>query len=230
MYVGFAASGDADRMREVLKELQDALFHNSVNDAMMRIAKEAALSAKAKIAEQAAQQQANSRGGSLFSTTRHLLSRGGGGAGGAHGPGISGSDNKGEHAGADTPTTVKKEGQKVAIKDTAAEVMANRSRHKPRFVSLRRKGQSGEEVRKMELNLDAINGGLDEVKWKCAMFLYDVEEVAHVAPSQIRILAYPSKLPLAGKTDRSALTKLVKPDTIWTVDIGANNSDMLNDW
>eukprot|EP00644_Phytophthora_capsici_P010716 jgi/Phyca11/504645/fgenesh2_kg.PHYCAscaffold_9_\ len=104
------------------------------------------------------------------------------------------------------------------------------SRHRPRLVSLRRKGQSGEEVRKMELNLDAISGGLDEVKWKCAMFLYDVEEVAHVAPSQISILSYPSKQPLTGKTDRSALTKLVKPDTIWTVDIGANNSDMLNEW
>ena len=82
----------------------------------------------------------------------------------------------------------------------------------------------------MELNLDAISGGLDEVKWKCALFLYDVDEVTHVAPSQISILAYPSKQPLTGKTNRSALTKLVKPDTIWTVDIGTNNSDMVNEW
>ncbi|KAG7398977.1 hypothetical protein PHYBOEH_009970 [Phytophthora boehmeriae] len=291
MYLGFAASGDADRMRAALRELQDALFHSSVNDAMMRIAKEAALSAKAKIAEQAAQQQANSRGGSLFSTTRHLLSRGGSGPGGAHGPGSSGSDNKGDHAGADTPTSASvqklaryafpnsnddssnghrgmssseergsegdqghssgSDGESVGggegrgrghnlsnsggsngglMKKFQDRFSFASTRHKPRFVSLRRKGQSGEEVRKMELNLDAISGGLDEVKWKCAMFLYDVEEVAHVAPSQIRILAYPSKLPLAGKTDRSALTKLVKPDTVWTVDIGANNSDMLNDW
>ncbi|KAL4160505.1 hypothetical protein PRNP1_001073 [Phytophthora ramorum] len=292
MYIGFATSGDADRMRSALKELQDALFHSSVNDAMMRIAKQAALSAKAKIAEQAAQQQANSRGGSLFSTTRHLLSRGGS-AGGAHGPGSSGNDTKADHAGADTPTgaSVQKlarfsftnshddgsNGHRGASgeergsegsdhtghssgSDSEAVGGANdirtrsqtlsgsgssngglmkkfqdrfsfaSSRNRPRFVSLRRKGQSGEEVRKMELNLDAISGGLDEVKWKCAVFLYDVEEVAHVAPSQISILSYPGKQPLTGKTDRSALTKLVKPDTIWTVDIGANNSDMLNEW
>ncbi|OWZ22411.1 hypothetical protein PHMEG_0002900 [Phytophthora megakarya] len=290
MYVDVVASGDSDRMRATLKELQDALFHNSVNDAMMRIAKQAALSAKAKIAEQAAQQQASSRGGSLFSTTRHLLSRGGG-AGGAHGPSSSGNDNKADHAGADTPTgaSVQKlarfsftnslddsanghhgahngderrsegsdhtghssgsDSEATGDSRTRSQTLSNSgsssgglmkkfqdrfsfasSRHRPRFVRLRRKGQSGEEVRKMELNLDSISGGLDEVKWKCAMFLYDVEEVAHVAPSQISIVAYPSKQPLAGKSDRSALTKLVKPDTIWTVDIGANNSDMLNEW
>ncbi|KAK1932014.1 hypothetical protein P3T76_012514 [Phytophthora citrophthora] len=287
MYVGYAASGDSERMHAALKELQDALFLSSVNDAMMRIAKQAALSAKAKIAEQAAQQQASSRGGSLFSTTRHLLSRGGG-ATGSHGPASSGSD-KADHAGADTPTgaSVQKlarfsftnnhddsgnghrginggdergsEGSdhtghssgsdsEAVDSRTRSQTLSNSSgngglmrkfqdrfsfassRHRPRLVSLRRKGQSGEEVRKMELNLDAISGGLDEVKWKCAMFLYDVEEVAHVAPSQINILSYPSKQPLTGKTDRSALTKLVKPDTIWTVDIGANNSDMLNEW
>ncbi|KAG1703864.1 hypothetical protein DVH05_006873 [Phytophthora capsici] len=288
MYVGYVASGDSERMHAALKELQDALFHSSVNDAMMRIAKQAALSAKAKIAEQAAQQQASSRGGSLFSTTRHLLSRGGG-ATGSHGPASSGND-KADHAGADTPTgaSVQKlarfsftnshddsgnghrgvnggdergsegsdhtghssgsDSEAAVDSRTRSQTHLNSgsngglmrkfqdrfsfasSRHRPRLVSLRRKGQSGEEVRKMELNLDAISGGLDEVKWKCAMFLYDVEEVAHVAPSQISILSYPSKQPLTGKTDRSALTKLVKPDTIWTVDIGANNSDMLNEW
>lgn len=278
MYIGCAASGDADRMRDALKELQDALFHSSVNDAMMRIAKQAALSAKAKIAEQAAQQQASSRGGSLFSTTRHLLSRGG--ATGAHGP--SSNDSKSDHAGADTPTgaSVQKlarfsftssnddtatrgiaeergsegsdhtghssgsDSEAAGDSRTRSQTLSNSSngglmkkflsfgssRHRPRFVNLRRKGQSGEEVRKMELNLDSISGGLDEVKWKCAVFLYDVEEVAHVAPSQISILSYPSKQPLTGKTDRSALTKLVKADTIWTVDIGANHSDMLNEW
>ncbi|CAI5745640.1 unnamed protein product [Peronospora destructor] len=288
MYVEFTASGDADRMCAALKELQDALFHNSVHDAMMRIAKQAALSAKAKIAEQAAQQHANLRGGSLFSTTRHLLSRSGN-SGGAYGS--SGTDSKSDHVGADTPTGVSVQklarytftsnhdnsanahrganngeervsdgsdhtGYSSESDSEAASSVDSRtrsqtsnsgssngglmkkfqnrfsfgsSRHRPRFVSLRRKGQSGKEVRKMELNLDAISGGLDEVKWKCALFLYDVEEVTHVAPSQISILAYPSKLPLTGKTNRSALTKLVKADTIWTVDIGANNSDMLNE-
>ncbi|CAI5724195.1 hypothetical protein KXD40_001020 [Peronospora effusa] len=289
VYVEFAASGDADRMCAALKELRDALFHSSVHDAMMRIAKQAALSAKAKIAEQAAQQHANSRGGSLFSTTRHLLSRSGN-SGGAHGS--SGTDSNSDHVGADTPTGVSVQklarytftsnhdnsanahrganngeervsdgsdhtGYSSGSDSEAASSVDSRtrsqtstsgssngglmkkfqnrfsfgsSRHRPRFVSLRRKGQSSEEVRKMELNLDAISGGLDEVKWKCALFLYDVEEVTHVAPSQISILAYPSKQPLTGKTNRSALTKLVKPDTIWTVDIGANNSDMINEW
>uniref|UniRef100_M4B5K9 Uncharacterized protein n=1 Tax=Hyaloperonospora arabidopsidis (strain Emoy2) TaxID=559515 RepID=M4B5K9_HYAAE len=292
MYVDIAVSGNAERMCAALGELQDALFHGSVNDAMMRIAKQAAISAKAKIAEQAAQQHANSRGGSLFFTTRHLLSRGGN-SGGMHGPGSSGTDSKADHAVSDTPTGASV--QKLARFSHAAghndlangnrgvnredrvsdgsdhtghssgsdsEVAASgvenqtrsptlsnsgssngglmkkfqdrfsftSSRYRPRFVNLRRKGESGEEVRKMELNLDAISGGLDEVKWKCALFLYDVEEVTHVAPSQICIVAYPSKQPLSGKSDRSALTKLVKPGTIWTIDIGSNNSDVLNEW
>ncbi|KAL8021365.1 hypothetical protein Plhal710r2_c010g0046211 [Plasmopara halstedii] len=289
MYVGYAASGDADRMRAALKELHEALFQSSVNDAMMRMAKQAALSAKAKIAEQAAQ-HASSRGGSLFSTTRQLLSRGGS-ASGVHGSASSGNDNNGDHAGIDTPTSASV--QKLARfslttnygdiasshqgaitgeergsegsdhtghssesdSEVATSAGDNRTRgqmvssgniglmrkfqdrfsftsskNRPRCVNLRRHGQSSDEVRKMELHLDSISGGLDEVKWKCAMFLYDVEEVAHVAPSQISILSYPSKQPLTGKTDRSALTKLVKPHTIWTVDIGANNTDMLNEW
>ncbi|TDH65594.1 hypothetical protein CCR75_004944 [Bremia lactucae] len=289
LYVEHAVSDDADRMRVALNELQEALFHCSVNDAMMRIAKQAALSAKAKIAEQAAQQHASSRGGSLFSTTRQLLSRSGGSTG-VPGFGSNGHE-KGSHVSADTPTGAS--AQKLArlaltssrddsatshlgisARDEIGSVGSDRtghssgsdseivksagdsrtksqnlissngglmrkfqdrfpfasSKHRPRFVSLRRERQSSEEVRKMELHLDAINGGLDEVKWKCAMFLYDMDEVAHVAPSQIQILSYPSKQLLTGKTDRSALMKLVKPHTIWTVDIGANHSDMLNDW
>lgn len=91
-------------------------------------------------------------------------------------------------------------------------------------------GESGEEVRTMEINMDSINGGFDEVKWKCAVFLYDMEEVAHVAPSQIQILSYPGKQLLSGKSDRSALVKFLKPGTIWSIDIGANNSDVLNEW
>ncbi|KAI9922114.1 hypothetical protein PsorP6_001928 [Peronosclerospora sorghi] len=278
MYVRLAASGDAERMYAALKELQDALFHHSVHEAMMRIAKQAALSAKAKIAEQAAQQQGNSRGGSLFSTTRHLLSRGN--TGSSYGPGTSGSDIKAELGGADTPTgasipksarhmptnqheasttgqrgthteergsegsdhTVHSSGSDSEVVSTVdsrarshAHLSSNgglmkkfqdrfsfaSSKQRPRFVGLRKKGQAVGEVRQMELNLDAISGGLDEVKWKCALFLYDVEEVTHVAPAQIKLVAYPSKQPLTGKTDRSAITKLIKPGTIWTVDIQA---------
>lgn len=104
------------------------------------------------------------------------------------------------------------------------------SRGRTRVVSLRRKGQSGEDVRTMELNMDSISGGLDQVKWKCAVFLYDVDEVSQVAPSQIRILAYPSKEVLSAKSDRAALLKFLKPGAIWTIDIGASNNDVLNAW
>ncbi|CAI5705801.1 unnamed protein product [Peronospora effusa] len=90
-------------MCAALKELRDALFHSSEHEAMMRIAKQAALSAKAKIAEQVAQQHANSRGGSLYSTTRHLLSRSGN-LGGVHGR--NGTDRNSDHIGADSPTGV----------------------------------------------------------------------------------------------------------------------------
>ena len=90
-----------------------------------------------------------------------------------------------------------------------------------RVVNLRRTGQSGEEVRQLALNMDAISGGLDEVKWKCACFLYDMDEVAQVAPSQILLLAFPGHQLLASKSERSALSKFLKPGTVWTIDIGA---------
>lgn len=74
-------SDDEKKMRDALTSVQDSLFNSSVNDAMMRFARQAALSAKAKIAEQAAHQHASSRG-SLLATTRQLLSRSGGGSSG----------------------------------------------------------------------------------------------------------------------------------------------------
>uniref|UniRef100_K3WEK6 Uncharacterized protein n=1 Tax=Globisporangium ultimum (strain ATCC 200006 / CBS 805.95 / DAOM BR144) TaxID=431595 RepID=K3WEK6_GLOUD len=288
-------SDDEQKMRNALTSVQNSLFTSSVNDAMMRMARQAALSAKAKIAEQAAQQQASSRG-SLLATTRQLLSRTAGtsssasdshrasapclslsssstptsasihkisrfaftgstdhqaeGAAGAssssaNGYNSSSSGDETSNDGGDSshrhssgshepdfnPSSSRNSssgGLMKKFQDRFSSFSASRSR--ARTVSLRRKGQSGEDVRKMELNMDSISGGFDEVKWKCAVFLYDVEEVAHVAPSQIKILAYPSKEVLAGKSDRTVLMKFLKPGAIWTIDIGASNNDVLNEW
>lgn len=294
-------SDDEQKMRDALTSVQDSLFSSSVNDAMMRIARQAALSAKAKIAEQAAHQQASSRG-SLLATTRQLLSRSGGGGtagttsgsrdatsaaslgvltptgasvhkisrfsftgsgGGGHdneaataassstnGTGSGGEDSGGENDGSGrnsyetdsaphTPSTGRNSGSGSSSGGSGGGLMRkfqdrfssfSTSRNRTRLVSLRRMGQSGEDVRKMELNMDSISGGLDEVKWKCAVFLYDVDEVAQVAPSQISILSYPGKEVLAGKSDRTALMKFLKPGAIWTIDIGASNNDVLNEW
>lgn len=270
-FESIANSGNEDAIRAAVAQLQEELFHSSVNDAMMRLAKQAALSAKAKIAEQAALQQANSRT-SILTTTRNLLSRGGGAserdvsssnASGSTAPSSTGASNKssrssghedslggsGDETGSDgtgehhsghssdpethtgiasAPRSSGSGGLMKKFQDRFSPFSSSRS--KPRTVSLRRMGESGEEVRTMELNMDSINGGFDEVKWKCAVFLYDMEEVAHVAPSQIQILSYPGKQVLSGKSDRSALVKFLKPGTIWSIDIGANNSDVLNEW
>lgn len=274
-FEAIANSGNEDAIRAAVAQLQEELFHSSVNDAMMRLAKQAALSAKAKIAEQAALQQANSRT-SILTTTRNLLTRGGGGASerdvsssnasgsnapsaasggsnksarssghedsmGGSGDETGGSDGPGDHlhsghnsdpethtATASAPRSTGSGGLMKKFQDRFSPFSSSRS--KPRTVSLRRMGESGEEVRTMEINMDSINGGFDEVKWKCAVFLYDMEEVAHVAPSQIQILSYPGKQLLSGKSDRSALVKFLKPGTIWSIDIGANNSDVLNEW
>ncbi|KAF1327045.1 hypothetical protein FI667_g7979, partial [Globisporangium splendens] len=288
-------SDDEQKMRNALTSVQNSLFTSSVNDAMMRMARQAALSAKAKIAEQAAQQQASSRG-SLLATTRQLLSRTAGtsssasdsrhatapslslsssstptsasihkisrfaftgstdhqvesaaGASSSSGNGYNSSSSgdeisndggdsshrhsSGSHDSDFNPSSSRNSssgGLMKKFQDRFSSFSASRSR--ARTVSLRRKGQSGEDVRKMELNMDSISGGFDEVKWKCAVFLYDVEEVAHVAPSQIKIIAYPSKEVLAGKSDRTVLMKFLKPGAIWTIDIGASNNDVLNEW
>jgi hypothetical protein len=78
----------------------------------------------------------------------------------------------------------------------------------------------------MELNMDSISGGFDEVKWRCAVFLYDMEEVAHVAPSQITILSNPGHHVLTSKSDRSALSKFLKHGAVWTIDIGVNHDSV----
>jgi len=43
-------------------------------------------------------------------------------------------------------------------------------------------------------------------------------------------LSYPGNQVLSSKSDRSALVKLLKPGAVWTIDIGASNNDMLNEW
>ncbi|TYZ63819.1 hypothetical protein PybrP1_007351 [[Pythium] brassicae (nom. inval.)] len=272
--VSLVNSDDEQQMRDALTSVQHALFNSSVNDAMMRFARQAAMSAKAKIAEQAAHQLSSSRG-SLLATTRQLLSRGGGGgssssatppgghdssdsgAGGAPTSGgyggsgsvddssiehpISGSESSGRrrHSGsseADFAPSGSRGGSGSSGGGGLMKKFQDRfssfssSRGRTRVVSLRRMGQSGEDVRAMELNMDSISGGLDQVKWKCAVFLYDVDEVSKVAPSQIRILSYPSKEVLAAKSDRAALLKFLKPGAVWTIDIGASNNDVLNAW
>ncbi|DBA01029.1 TPA: hypothetical protein N0F65_002639, partial [Lagenidium giganteum] len=262
-----AESGDQSLMHASLLRLQDALFRSSIDDAEMRIAKQAALSAKARIAEQAAQQQASGRG-SLLATTRHLLSRSSdkdkenatlgvltptgasvhkisrfsfnqqqhetesnghasNGSGDETGSDHSNTGDQSGHSG----TTGKSGGGGGGLMKKFQDRLTSfsSSRFRTRMVSLRRMGQSGQEIRKMELNMDTVSGGFDEVKWRCAVFLYDMEEVAQVAPSQIYIISYPGNQVLSCKTDRGALIKFLKPGTIWTIDIGAGNADVSNE-
>ncbi|TMW63507.1 hypothetical protein Poli38472_002448 [Pythium oligandrum] len=282
LYQSIAESEHEQNMWEALVQLQEALFHSSFNEAMMRIAKQAALSAKARIAEQAAQQQAHARS-SLLATTRQFLYRGGTSstpipdsmnlrepAGGASSrtsssgsltngaasqknsrvssQGSQDTDHSqssgygsGEDNGSDGDRSSFSEGDATSgsspggvtpsssrgggfMKKFQAFTSFSSSRNRPRVVCLRQMGQSSEDVRRMELNMDSINGGFDEVKWRCAVFLYDADEVAHLAPAQIKILSYPGNQPLTGKTDKSILTKFFKPGVIWTIDIGANSN------
>jgi hypothetical protein len=277
LYEAISDSGHEKNMREALASLQEALFQTSVNEAVMRIARQAALSAKARIAEQAAQQQSHGRG-SLLATTRNFLSRSSGekdhasrtGSSGVLTPTSSsgqkgsrfpssgqdsepgGSSSGGEDTGSDISVgeassysegdvgggvgsgtgsgpPLSSSGSSARsgglMKKFHERFSSLSTKHKPRTVSLRRMGQSSEDVCKMELNMESINGGFDEVKWRCAGFLYETDEVARVAPSQIKIYAYPSNQLLTGKTDRSALSKFFKPGTVWSIDIGVVASE-----
>ncbi|OQS07806.1 hypothetical protein THRCLA_20056, partial [Thraustotheca clavata] len=87
-------------------------------------------------------------------------------------------------------------------------------------LTLRRKGDKA--TRTLELQLDSISGGFDEIKWKCAQFLYDAEEVASIAPSQISVVSSSGQI-LSSKTDRGAVQKLFKDkSSVWTIDIGVS--------
>ncbi|KDO16335.1 hypothetical protein SPRG_18132, partial [Saprolegnia parasitica CBS 223.65] len=64
--------------------------------------------------------------------------------------------------------------------------------------------------------------GFDEIKWKCALFLFDADEVASTAPSQIQVLSSSGAI-LSSKTDKGAVQKLFKDKaSVWTIDIGAS--------
>ncbi|OQR99003.1 hypothetical protein ACHHYP_07462 [Achlya hypogyna] len=87
-------------------------------------------------------------------------------------------------------------------------------------LTLRRKGDKA--TRTMELQLDTISGGFDEIKWKCALFLFDADEVASTAPSQITVVSS-SGVVLSSKSDRGAVQKLLKDkNSVWTIDIGSS--------
>ncbi|CAK4077602.1 unnamed protein product [Aphanomyces euteiches] len=85
-------------------------------------------------------------------------------------------------------------------------------------LNVRRKGDAA--TRTFDVPMDSISGGFDELKWKCAVFLYDADEVAAVAPSQIQVIGS-NGVELSSKSDKSALQKLLKDKTaVWTIDIG----------
>nr|CCA21010.1 conserved hypothetical protein [Albugo laibachii Nc14] len=315
-------------VEEATTRLQFSLFEQTMHEGIMRIAKDAALSAEAKIAEQFAQQQSTSRPSSVllapFHSTRQLLSRGqlhniaekkesgdeksrttyeterrpsasdsqrqtptGASAqknfnsNGSHsstnpmgnaredehsnvtsaeeqsedesdGSSLSstGSRTKNRHSkdaaplssstisdtnssGGNGSSVNKGSGglmRKLAtslLSSTAhSSVLHERTRR--RYVRLRAMTSSGSDpkIRTLEIDLEAINGGFDEVKWKCAGFLYDFEEVAHIAPSQIKVWAYPSQQLLIAKSEKSLLSKFFKSHAVWTIDIGAGSQCM----
>jgi hypothetical protein len=271
---------DEQLILKAIMNVQNLLFNHAVHEAMMRIAKQAAMSAKAKIAEMTAQQHSSTRASLLhpFHTTRQLLTSrssekdhvtashgvmtptgasmgkisrfsfngttgNNGSCSSVTGSGSVSSDHEAssgdEHSGAESrssgrvdrsgydsdPTSsasssTNKGGSGGFMKKFITSLSGTRYKTQTRMVSLRRMGESGEEVRKMELNMEQISGGFDEVKWKCAQFVYDTEEVASVAPAQIRILSYPMNEVLSSKSERGVLLKFLKPGTIWTIDIG----------
>ncbi|CCI45644.1 unnamed protein product [Albugo candida] len=309
-------------VEEAATRLQFLLFEQTMHEGIMRIAKDAALSAEAKIAEQFAQQQSTSRPSSVllapFHSTRQLLSRGqlhtkesgdeksnstcaidkrtnstdhltqtptgvcvkNGSQFMSPGTEIMGNGREDEHSnvtsteeqsedesdgsslsstgsrsrnqfskdsapysssttsnttssgcnGSSTHTgsggLMRKLASSLLSSATHSSVLHERARR--RCVSLRAMTLSGSDPKicTIEIDLDAINGGFDEVKWKCAGFLYDFEEVAHIAPSQIKVWAYPSQQLLTAKSEKSLLSKFFKSHAVWTIDIGASSQCM----
>ncbi|CAH0481717.1 unnamed protein product [Peronospora belbahrii] len=150
-------------MSAALKESQDALSHHVVTNAMMRIATR--------------QRCGNARGAhspsSCGSKTGHA------GADTPTGVPVQKlarfllANNHDDCANAHHSDT--KGGERSYLKPNLLELLAAKNRgpmktfqdrfcfsstrHRPRYVRLRRNGQSGEEIRKMELNLDTISGG-----------------------------------------------------------------------
>lgn len=84
----------------------------------------------------------------------------------------------------------------------------------------------------MELDLDKVNGGMDEIKWQCAKTVFESHLVREIAPSQIQLRVYPNgttlgdlvsstSLALVGskKYHKALLAQFLKRDSIWSVEI-----------
>ncbi|KAG9416288.1 hypothetical protein AC1031_000683 [Aphanomyces cochlioides] len=125
----------------------------------------------------------------------------------------------GSLAGAVTSTgLMKKFTSKLGLSSLRSTLSISSTKHKVVSLNVRRKGDAA--TRTFDVPMDSISGGFDELKWKCAVFLYDADEVAAVAPSQIQVIGS-NGVELSSKSDKSALQKLLKDKTaVWTIDIG----------
>ncbi|RHY09142.1 hypothetical protein DYB36_006543 [Aphanomyces astaci] len=150
-----------------------------------------------------------------------------GGTADDHRPSQPSRTGSGSLAGAVTGSgLMKKLSTKLGFSSLRSTLSLASTKTKVVSLSLRRKGDSA--VRTFEAPMDSISGGFDELKWKCAVFLYDADEVAAVAPSQIQVIG--SNGVTVSSTDRFALQKLLKDKgTVWTVDVGTDAKESTSD-
>ncbi|RHY99956.1 hypothetical protein DYB35_010933, partial [Aphanomyces astaci] len=150
-----------------------------------------------------------------------------GGTADDHRPSQPSRTGSGSLAGAVTGSgLMKKLSTKLGFSSLRSTLSLASTKTKVVSLSLRRKGDSA--VRTFEAPMDSISGGFDELKWKCAVFLYDADEVAAVAPSQIQVIG--SNGVTVPSTDRFALQKLLKDKgTVWTIDVGTDAKESTSD-
>ncbi|ETV89497.1 hypothetical protein H257_00760 [Aphanomyces astaci] len=150
-----------------------------------------------------------------------------GGTADDHRPSQPSRTGSGSLAGAVTGSgLMKKLSTKLGFSSLRSTLSLASTKTKVVSLSLRRKGDSA--VRTFDAPMDSISGGFDELKWKCAVFLYDADEVAAVAPSQIQVIG--SNGVTVSSTDRFALQKLLKDKgTVWTIDVGTDAKESTSD-
>ncbi|KAF0695936.1 Aste57867_13284 [Aphanomyces stellatus] len=111
---------------------------------------------------------------------------------------------------------MKKFTSKLGLSSLRTTLSLSSAKSKVVSLTVRRKGDAA--TRSFDFPLDSISGGFDEIKWKCAVFLYDADEVAAVAPAQIQVIGS-NGVPV--DSSKTALQKLLKEKgAVWTIDIG----------
>lgn len=237
-------TNDSETMLDALDQLKRIILEHATSTTMLKLAQDAAFSAEAALASQSS---SSGKSSSIFSrssaipdaiaekrdcdsSTMRILTPTGGNrskSGFSTDGGTSDSDTDGGGSLYSDSSIGPSAAAIDEVQPTSRGLMKKFSsrltaslggRSKQYRIQLRRNEATG-RIMSMALDLDQVSGGFDQIKWQCAKFVYDLEQVSQVAPSQIILYSHPDGRQLQHKSNKQLLNAFLKSNAVWAVEI-----------